>query len=84
MEGEMTLPYRNLPLDLVGGGAWIKNLVSGLVLKDDNQEGEDFRQGRMYHEHDVTKSFFNAYWKGLVSGMKSSALADIALPGELD
>ena len=84
VEGEMTLLYRNLALDLVGGGAWIKNLVSGLVLKDDNQEGEDFRQGRMYHEHDVTKSFFNAYWKGLVSGMKSSALADIALPGELD
>ena len=82
--GELSLLYHDLSVDLVGSGAWFKNLLSGLVLKEHNREGEDFRQGRMYHEHDGTKSFFNAYWRGLVSGMKSSALSDIALPGELD
>ena len=82
--GELSLLYHDLSVDLVGSGAWFKNLLSGFVLKEHNREGEDFRQGRMYHEHDGTKSFFNAYWRGLVSGMKSSALSDIALPGELD
>ncbi|MCP9235930.1 hypothetical protein [Lewinella sp. JB7] len=84
MTGELTLLYHDLDLKVVGPGAWIKNLLSGVVMKDDNLPGEDFRQGRMYHEHPRTKSFFNAFWKGLVSGMKSSALSDIALPKELD
>ncbi|MBB4078713.1 hypothetical protein GGR28_001326 [Lewinella aquimaris] len=84
LTGQMTLLYHNLDLKIVGSGAWIKNLLSGVVMKDSNLPGEDFRQGQMYHEHPSTKSFFNAYWKGLVSGMKSSALSDIALQKELD
>ena len=84
VEGELTMLYRNLDVTLVGGGSWFKNLLSGFVLKEDNLRGEDFRQGKMYHEHSRERSFFNAYWKGLVSGMRSSALADIALQKELD
>ena len=82
--GELTMLYRNLDVTLVGGGSWFKNLLSGFVLKEDNLRGEGFRQGKMYHEHSRDRSFFNAYWKGLVSGMRSSALADIALQKELD
>ena len=84
VRGEMTLLYRDLDLKVVGGGAWIKNLLSGVVVKNENRRGEDFRQGQIFHVHDPTKSFFNSYWKGLVSGMRSSALSDIALPDELD
>ena len=82
--GDMTLLYRDLDLKIVGSGSWIKNLLSGVVLKNDNVRGEDFRPGRIFHEHPADKSFFNSYWKGLVSGMRSSALSDIALPDELD
>ena len=84
MKGEMDLLYHNLDLKVVGSGAWIKNLLSGVVVKNENVAGEDFRKGKIYHEHDRQKSFFNAYWKGLVSGMRSSALSDIALQKELD
>ncbi len=84
MTGDMHLYYRQLDLKVVGSGAWIKNLLSGVVVKEENVEGEDFRPGKMYHEHDPHKSFFNAYWKGLVSGMRSSALSDIVLQEELD
>ncbi|WP_157974384.1 hypothetical protein [Lewinella sp. IMCC34183] len=82
--GTMDLVYRNLDLKVVGNGAWIKNLLSGVVVKNDNLRGEDFREGQIFSPHDPTKSFFNSYWKGLVSGMKSSAMSDIALPEELD
>ena len=82
--GDLTMLYRDLDVTLVGGGSWFKNLLSGFVLKEDNLRGEDFRQGKMYHEHSRDRSFFNAYWKGLVSGMRSSTLADIALQKELD
>ncbi|THH40342.1 AsmA family protein [Neolewinella litorea] len=82
--GDMMLLYRDLDLKVVGSGAWIKNLLSGVVIKNDNSLGEDFRQGRIYHVHTPDRSFFNSYWKGLVSGMKSSAMSDIALPEELD
>ena len=82
--GELTMLYRNLDVTLVGGGSWFKNLLSGFVLKEENLRGEGFRQGKMYHEHSRDRSFFNAYWKGLVSGMRSSALSDIALQKELD
>ncbi len=84
MTGHMELLYHDLDLQAVGRGAWIKNLISGLVVKEENLPGEDFRLGKMYHEHDLKKSFFNAYWKGLVSGMRSSALADVALEKELN
>ena len=84
IRGEMSLLYRDLDLKVVGGGAWIKNLLSGVVVKNENRRGEDYRPGRIYHEHDPTKSFFNSYWKALVSGMRSSALSDIALPDELE
>ncbi len=84
MNGNMQLHYRKLDLKVVGSGAWIKNLLAGVVVRAENVEGEDFRPGTMYHEHDPHKSFFNAYWKGLVSGMRSSALADIVLEKELD
>ncbi|WP_420461186.1 hypothetical protein [Neolewinella sp.] len=84
LTGELTMLYHDLDVTLVGGGSWFKNLLSEFVLKKDNLRGEDFRQGKMYHEHSREKSFFNAYWKGLVSGMRSSALADIALQKELD
>ncbi|CAH0999534.1 hypothetical protein LEM8419_00834 [Neolewinella maritima] len=84
LTGSMDMLYRNLDVELVGGGAWFKNLLSGLVLKEENSRGEEFRQGSMYHEHSADRSFFNAYWKGLMSGMKSSAMADIALQKELD
>ena len=82
--GDMRLLYHDLGIELVGGGAWIKNLLSGAVLKESNAAGEDFRPGKMYHEHPSDKSFFNAYWKGLLSGMKSTALSDLILPEELD
>ncbi|NJB87728.1 hypothetical protein GGR26_003512 [Lewinella marina] len=84
ISGDMTLLYRDLNLKVVGSGAWIKNLLSGVVVKNDNSRGEDFRPGRIFHVHTRDKSFFNSYWKGLVSGMKSSAMSDIALPDELD
>lgn len=84
MTGRMRLLYRDLDVKIVGGGAWIKNLLSGVVVKKDNLPGEDFRPGNIYHEHGPDRSFFNAYWKGLVSGMRSSALSDIALKEELD
>lgn len=84
IRGDLSLVYRNLDLKVVGGGSWIKNLLAGVVVKNDNQRGEDFRPGHIFHVHDPTKSFFNSYWKGLVSGMKSSALADIAVPEELE
>ena len=84
LTGELTMLYHDLDVTLVGSGSWFKNLLSGVVLKKENTRGEDFRQGKMYHEHSRDRSFFNAYWKGLVSGMRSSALADIALQKELD
>ena len=85
IRGDMAMLYRNLDVKIVdGGGAWIKNLLSGVVVKDANHRGEDFRPGQIFHEHIATKSFFNSYWKGLVSGMKSTALSDIALPDELE
>ena len=85
IKGSMAMLYRNLDVKLVDGGmAWIKNLLSGVVVKESNSRGEDFRQGQIFHPHIATKSFFNSYWKGLVSGMRSTALSDIALPDELE
>ena len=84
LTGDMSLRYHDLDLKLVGSGAFLKNLMSGLVMKKANVAGEDFRAGRMYHEHTRDRSFMNAYWKGLVSGMKSSALSDIVLQKELE
>ncbi|WP_157976013.1 hypothetical protein [Lewinella sp. IMCC34191] len=85
IRGTLTLLYRNLDLKMVDGGlAWLKNLLSGVVVKNSNSRGEDFRQGQIFHAHIPEKSFFNSYWKGLVSGMKSTALSDIALPDELE
>ncbi|MGB3800998.1 MAG: hypothetical protein WA952_14375, partial [Lewinella sp.] len=79
IQGSLTLLYRNLDVKMVDGGmAWLKNLLSGVVVKEDNSQGEDFRQGQIFHEHIAEKSFFNSYWKGLVSGMRSTALSDIA------
>lgn len=82
--GDMQLLYHDLDLKSVGSGAWIKNLLAGMLLKKENVAGDSFRQGRIFHEHSPHKSFFNAYWKGLVSGMRSTALSDIALQKELD
>ncbi|PPK88675.1 hypothetical protein CLV84_1645 [Neolewinella xylanilytica] len=85
IRGTLTMLYRDLNVKLVDGGlSWLKNLLSGVVVKDGNSRGEEFRLGEIYHEHQPIRSFFNSYWKGLVSGMKSTALSDIALPEELD
>lgn len=82
--GQMEFLYDSLDLKIVGNGSWLKNLLSGLVVKKENEAGDRFRPGKIYHEHQANRSFFNAYWKGLLSGIKSSALSDIALEKELD
>jgi hypothetical protein len=82
--GEAGFYYRNLDVKVTGSGAWIKNLLSGAVVNDRNVAGEDFRPGKIYYEHEPEKSFFNAYWQGIVTGLRSSVLSDIVLPEELD
>jgi hypothetical protein len=84
VRGELDFYYHNLDVKLTGDGAWIKNLLSGMVVKSDNRAGDDFRPGEIYYEHPRDKSFFSAYWKGLVSGLRSSVLSDILLPDELE
>ena len=83
-EGWLRLHYDSLDVKLVGSGAWYKNLLSDFVVKNDNVPGEDFRLGTIYYEAPTDKSFWNAYWQSLVAGMKSSVLAEIVTPKELD
>lgn len=83
VEGQMHLEYDSLEVKLEEGFSFIQSMLKGLVLKKKNLPGEDFREGIIYHEHVATRSFFNMYWKALVSGLKSSALSSIALGKEL-
>ena len=85
VRGNLTMLYHDLNVKLVDGGlAWFKNLLSGVVVKNGNSRGEDFRRGEIYYEHNPVRSFFNSYWQALVSGMRSTALSDIVLKEELD
>lgn len=83
VEGEMHLEYDSLEVELEEGFNFIQSMLKGLVLKKKNLPGKDFREGIIYQEHDLTRSFFNLYWRALVSGLKSSALSGIALGKEL-
>jgi hypothetical protein len=82
--GRIGFYYRELDVKVTGNGAWIKNLLSGVVVKNENPAGEDFRPGTIYYVHRPEKSFFNAYWQGIVTGLRSTVLSDIVLPDELE
>ncbi len=83
VRGTMELVYENLDVDMDDSYSFIQKILKGLVLKEKNLPGKDFREGVIYHEHDRTYSFFNLYWKAIVAGLQSSALANIALKKEL-
>ncbi len=84
LSGDMAFLYEELDVSPQGALGFFKDLAADIVVKGSNQKGEDFRPGIIYFESDETRAFFNAYWQGLVAGMKSSALGNIALPDKLE
>lgn len=81
--GELVLKYDHLEVKMVGKNAWLINIFEDIVIRDSNPRNDgDLVIGEVYAEHDPTKSFFNLYWKSLVSGMASSVAGKVFLPKE--
>lgn|GEM_PF-3379717 len=83
--GKLVLEYHDLELKMQGKKSWLINILEDVVIRDSNPRNDgDLVIGRVNAEHDPTRSFFNLYWKSLVSGMKSCVAGKSFLPEELD
>ena len=80
--GVMNFEYKNLKIavqkkdkeDKQGIKEKVKSFFANLfvVKKDNPKKNEPLRKAYISYERDPTKSFFNYYWKTLLSGMKTS------------
>ncbi|TXF87669.1 hypothetical protein FUA23_17820 [Neolewinella aurantiaca] len=83
-KGDLLLRYNNLEVKMTGKNAWFINLIEDLAIRDSNPRNDgDLVVGTVHAEHIPTKSFFNIYWKSLVSGMKSSVAGKVFIPEEI-
>ncbi|MTB49509.1 hypothetical protein [Lewinella sp. W8] len=83
-DGELLFRYDELDLKMKGKGAWIKNIFEGIVVRNSNpRPNGDLQMGQVYYVHDPQKSFFNLYWKALVSGLQSTVQGNLFTSAEL-
>ncbi|WP_273446893.1 hypothetical protein [Neolewinella agarilytica] len=83
-DGKLLLLYDGLELKLDGKKAWLKNIMEDIAIRDSNpRSGGDLVHGTVYNEHEAGKSFFNLYWKSIVSGLRSSVSGKMFTPKEL-
>lgn len=81
--GELTFRYEGLEVKLTGRKAFFGNLLEDIAIRDSNPRNDgDLIIGKVTNEHDPTRSFFNHYWKSLVSGMTSSVAGKFFVPDE--
>lgn len=79
--GKMQFYYNDLKISLIdkntqktrGVGVSLGSLIANtFVVKKNNQQGDEFREGKMYFVRDKRKSIFNYWWYTILSGLKSS------------
>lgn len=81
--GELVFKYHKLEVKMEGKGAWLINMIEDVAIRDSNPRNDgDLVIGRVSAEHDPTRSFFNLYWKSLVSGMTSSVAGSVFVSGK--
>jgi len=83
-KGKLLFLYEGLELKLEGKVAWLKNIMEDIAIRDSNpRSGGDLVHGTVHNEHEPDKSFFNLYWKSIVSGLRSSVAGEVFTPKEL-
>jgi hypothetical protein len=52
----------------------LATFLANTLVKNENPQNDNIREGAIYHERDVKKSFFNLVWKSVLSGIKNTVL----------
>jgi hypothetical protein len=78
--GKATFLYQDLKLEVLKMKEeelkknGLTSLVVNTMVKNNNPQNDDVREGNIYYERDVKRSFFNLVWKSILSGVKNTAL----------
>lgn len=86
--GTMDFAYENLDIALLTedyqiGKKLLSQLINDLLIRNNNPNKKDYRNGKMYAERLKNRSIFNLWWQSILSGMKSTMLPKLILPDEL-
>ncbi len=79
--GELELEYTGLDFSFLNKHQEKKKLLSEIVDlffidKDNLKSDNNFKMGEVHTERNVHQSFFNFWWEGIQSGIRSSVLTD--------
>jgi hypothetical protein len=78
--GKATFLYQDLKLEVLKMKEeelkknGLTSLVVNTMVKNNNPQNDNVREGNIYYERDVKRSFFNLVWKSILSGVKNTAL----------
>ncbi len=79
--GELELEYTDLDFSFLDENQQKKKVLSEIVdlffIDKNNLKSErDFQKGKVHAERNTHQSFFNFWWEGIQSGIRSSVLTD--------
>lgn len=88
-DGTMKFKYKDLDIALLKDDKSTRKIFSKLVNtlirnKNNPDENNVLRTGKMYSERRTEKSFLFNWWTTILSGIKSTVLKNIVLPEELE
>ena len=78
--GKATFLYQDLKLEVLKMKEeelkknGLNSLLVNTMAKNNNPQNDHVREGNIYYERDVKRSFFNLVWKSILSGVKNTVL----------